>query len=192
MKVRRTMLVVLALAGAFVPGFVACESGMPTRSKAQEAVDMARAAWAARKSTCEAYNYDRARFLEVSPAITSVQIVDDVPAWRSYTQPDRRDAGLGPAEAWTEEGVAVGTHAQGFGALTVEQLYDDCEAALTAAQRDDFQLTVDQGAPTSCGWPDGGCVGDSCDRQVHLLGFSCGELPPAHVAPGGVDASTAP
>jgi hypothetical protein len=185
------MLVVLAIAGAFLPGFVACESGAP-RSKALEAVDVARAAWAARKSTCQAYNYDRARFQELNPAITSVQIVDDAPVWRSYVQPDRTDAGLGPAMAWTEEGTDIGMYGWGFAALTVEQLYDDCEAALAAATGDDFQLTVDQGAPTTCGWPDGGCPGNACERQVHLLGFSCGELPPAHVATGKVDASTAP
>jgi hypothetical protein len=191
MNVRRAMLVVLAIAGAFAPGFLACES-TPPRSKAQEAVDTGRAAWAALKSTCEAYNYDRAEFFQVSPAITSVQIVDDAPAWRSYAQPDRRDAGLGPAEAWVEEGTGIGSHAQGFRALTVEQLYDDCEAALTAALRDDFQLTVDQGAPTSCGWPDGGCLGDACDRQVNLIGFSCSQLPPAHVAIADAGTSTAP
>jgi hypothetical protein len=74
--------------------------------------------------------------------------------------------------------------------MTVEQLYDDCEAVISGALQSDVQLTIDQGAPTSCGWPDGGCTGSACDRQVNLIGFSCGELPPAHVAPGNQDAGT--
>jgi len=190
MTIRHAMLVVLAIGGAFVPSIVACESATP-RSKGIEAVEMGRAAWAASKSTCTAYFYDRSAFSD--RAITSVQIVDDAPMWRSYTAPDRRDAGGPPAQSWLEEGSDVGSHAQGFAALTVEQLYDDCEAALSrAAPREDFQLTIDQGAPTGCGWADGGCTGAACDRQVNLIGFSCGELPPAHVVTGDAGTSSAP
>jgi hypothetical protein len=182
------MLIVLAIGGAFAPSIVACES--TPRAKGLEVVEMGRAAWAARKSTCTAYFYDRTKFLDPA-TITSVQIVDDVPKWREYAAPDRRDAGGPPAEAWLEQGSDVGSHAQGFAASTVEQLYDDCEAALSGAETQDFQLTLDEGALTRCGWPDGGCVGAACDRQVNLLGFSCGEIAPPQVAVGDGGASSA-
>jgi hypothetical protein len=116
------------------------------------------------------------------PTITAVQIADDAPAWREYLGASGDGV---PAESWLEEGTDIGTHASGFPADTVEDLYDECEAVVRLAQATEYQVDVVDGVPEGCRWFQGICEGDRCSKdQIDLLGFSCGSMAPAHVAGG--------
>jgi hypothetical protein len=218
MNTRRASLFVLAIGGALASGAVACGGESQAqqiaeaerrdnmvkemrREQALAAVQADRAVWAARKPTCPAYHYDRQMFLDPGPAITSVQIVADAPVWREYVVSSAPDAGSSLVAACVEQGPDVGSHPQGFRALTVEQLYDECEAVVSTSDLvGEFKLSIDEGVPTTCGFPDGTCIGPDCPKEIDLDGFSCGQIGPPQVAgdagagcdalPQSVDASS--
>src|SRR5689334_13798552 len=71
--------------------------------------------WAAAKSGCTTYSYARMQKTVGSSYFTSVEVTADVPTRRHFS--------LTP---YDEVGAAVGTHAEGAPAETVEQLLDEC------------------------------------------------------------------
>jgi hypothetical protein len=160
----------------------ACESTTPSE-KANAEIAAGRSAWAQRKPLCTAYSYDR---LQISDSIevTGVQIVGDVPAWRSYT---RMIDQFSLADAWVETGAEVGSNAAGYPARTMEQLYDDCASYLPLGlTQGAFHVTVADGALLDCAADS--CRAAFCGTEIHLQGFTCGQLDPPHLV--GVSAGT--
>jgi len=160
----------------------------PPPSKASAAIAAGRAAWAARKPTCRAYNYDRSDTVNGPNPITGVQIENDTPVWRSFIDVNHLlDAGVS-AEAWVESGAEIGSHARGYPAYTVEQLYDDCAIVVDKSGVYDVQVVVMEGVPMRCGWENGACIPAVCPNVSKLLGFSCGSIEPPQFGSGGAEA----
>jgi hypothetical protein len=156
-------------------------------STAMQALQGGRDGWAKREPDCGAYYYDRESVMSHGAAnITTVQIVAGAPAWRSYVPLTR---GLDPRAAedsWVEEGPDVGSHASGAPALTIEQLYDQCETLVEHAQATRYVVTIEDSVPKLCQWIEGQCEGTLClDDQFQLTGFACGTIAPQPVRGGG-------
>ncbi|MEA2697952.1 MAG: hypothetical protein QOI66_2223 [Myxococcales bacterium] len=162
----------------------ASDDGLVARLLAQ--LQAARATWADAKASCPTYHYDSVR--RVFPFggcfETGVEISQDQPTRRRYGNCDGTPV-IG--DSWDETGTSIGTHPWAAAALTVERLFDDCQANVSGSDpsTNDLVLTVGpMGVPQICGHTPKGCV-DDCFVGFEIDGFACGPLPPASPVDGG-------
>jgi len=186
-----TVLAVAALAGCNVSlsapdggngGDTGTDAGGPPDLQAQLA--SAVSTWAAAKSGCATYSYNR-RWMSVfgSGALTAVEVRDGVPTRRRYatisSPPFQPDPGAEWVTVWDEMGSEVGQHETTFPvfpASTVEQLQSECASVLA---RDPATTTLSlvvegHGVPTTCTSYPMGCA-DDCLTGI-TLGFACAPL----------------
>jgi hypothetical protein len=145
------------------------------------ALATARATWMQAKPMCRIYKYNR---MHVSftgwTATTTIKIEDDRPTLRSYVAQENRfgmpDAG--PNELWTEIDGAIGSHGSGDPALTVEQLFAQCDSIVASNPGEHITLNTNaDGVATSCSFRPQNCA-DDCDMGFWLSGFDCAAAPP--------------
>jgi hypothetical protein len=167
-------------AGTGTGGTVVDASGVPPELRAQ--LEGAVATWAAAKSGCSTYSYDR-RWMSVFGAggSTAVEVQNDTPTRRRYST---NVADGGAVSAWTtvweERGDQVGLHGPSgsfFPASTVEQLLAEC---VTVLARDPAAYTLrlilnEQGVPMTCTYFPVGCF-DDCSGGITILTFGCAPL----------------
>jgi len=181
------LLVAAALAGCGASqagGDAGSDAGvLPPALKAQ--LDSAAATWAAARSSCAVYSYDR-RFYSVfsSGTSTQVEVQNDTPTQRRFaTFMGVTDADVTRTwmVVWDEIPPLVGYHdaqSGGYPASTVEQLLAACATVLA---RDPAQNTLSletdgRGVPTSCTYrPTTGCV-DDCTVGITVVSFDCAPL----------------
>jgi hypothetical protein len=148
----------------------------------QSQLDAAKLTWAAAKSSCPIYSYDR-RTASVFGGATSteVEIRNDVATRRrywTYAMGAGLDAGYAWMLRWDETGNLVGSHGSGnFPPSTTEQLLAECETILardpTANQ---LLLTIDgRGVPTTCTYRPNECL-DDCVSGIEIAAFACAAL----------------
>ncbi len=158
--------------------------GLSPQFRAQ--LDEAAAHWAATKSGCATYSYDRRRSsFSGSTVSTEVEIQGDVATRRRVsTGNSRTDAG-----GWTvvadETGSQIGQYTTGYPqpdpASTMEQLLAACETIL-AHDAADYFLTLNiatSGVPWVCTNSPRGCA-DDCESGIRIQSFACAALPPTH------------
>ncbi len=155
-------------------------------------LETAKATWAGAKPNCPSYHYEAlSSSVFGSCSKTTVEIADDQPIHRSYLAYTYGSCGhsdAGPAETWEEVGAqAVGTHADGAPALTVEQLFTACQASLAHdPSMNTLTLTIGtEGVPTRCGYTPVDCL-DDCYSGFELSAVTCGPWP---IDGGSLDAS---
>lgn len=146
----------------------------------------AMATWATVKPRCPRYHYSSiVSSVFGNCAVTTVEIADDQPVRRSYIAQRPCDQQGQVIEQWDEvDASQVGTH-RGPAALTVEQLFSECQDVLSSdPTTNTLSLAFNpQGVPDACIARSINCQ-DDCDRGIRLGTFSCGDWPDD----GGVDA----
>lgn len=178
------LLVAAALAGCGGSQAAGGDAAViPPALKAQ--LDSAAATWAAAKSSCAVYSYDR-RFYSVFlwGSSTQVEVQNDTPTHRRYAT----FMGVTDADvmrtwmvAWDEIPPLVGYHdgqQGGYPASTVEGLLSECATVLARDPgQNTLTLEVDgRGVPTSCTYrPTTGCV-DDCTVGITIVSFDCAPL----------------
>jgi hypothetical protein len=144
----------------------------------------------AAKPQCATYHYASNRSSVFgSSSVTLVEITNDQPTRRSFVGHGYSSgADAGDTETWDETGAAIGTHADGAPALTVEQLITTCGDTLAQAPaRSQLFLTFnDVGVPVVCGFLPPNCF-DDCTTGYGLSDFGCGALPAGALPDGGAD-----
>jgi hypothetical protein len=160
----------LRLLLALVAPLAACDA---------DSIDLgpARQAWLETKASCDgAYHYTHFHSSSTGTlTVTKVEIVADRPT-------ARRLEPTGPgASTWSETGAEVGTHTEGWPALTMEQVYDACARDVLSLDPDQYTRTVEadaRGVLQHCGSTvKKGCATD-CSQGYSLGEFDCGPLPP--------------
>ena len=169
------------------------ETGRPEVGKVDDLLaqlTQARATWSAAKASCTTYHYvnQHPHFPFGGCTRIDVEIADDHPTRRrSY---DGRGGCADPASVmWDETASDIGSHAGFPAALTVEQLFDDCQQILSThdpAQYDLRLMVGAMGVPQLCGYTPKNCA-DDCFTGFDLAGFACGALPPPPPVDGGGD-----
>ena len=163
----------------------AASDGLSAGFRAQ--LNEAAANWAATKSGCATYSYDRRRTsaLSGSAVSTEVEIQGDVATRRRVSTGNARtDAG-----GWTvvadETGSQIGQYTTSYPqpdrAATMEQVLAECETVL-AHDAADYFLTLNiatSGVPWVCTNSPRGCA-DDCESGIRIAGFACAALPPTH------------
>lgn len=169
----------LSVAASFLN---ACASDQSTQSPLLAQLTQARATWDAAKATCATYHYnnEHQHFPFGGCSKDAIEITDD--------QPTRRRGYGGAVGAcadaveveWEETSAAIGSHAGGAAALTVEQLFADCQRSLAAdPAMYELKLVIGpMGVPSTCGTVPKNCA-DDCFTGFDLTDFACGSLPPS-------------
>lgn len=162
------------------------------RTKHLEALANARTLWAARAPSCPAYYYDRGNPITKSAFVekTTVQIDGETPVWRWYFKATVSVLGI-PGHLvgeWIERDAEIGTHAEGFPALTVPQLQDACDSVVRGASYPQvLRVSVDlDGVPRACLQTLENCFND-CERGVELGLFACKRIEPPTGSDGEAD-----
>ncbi len=154
-------------------------------------LDAANSAWAAAKTGCATYSYDR-RWRSAFPTeplrSTEVEVMADRPTRRRYSTGATVWADGGTELRWTtvwdETGTEVGSHAPGgspaiFPASTVEQLLAECATVLAgdpAMYMVEAVFDPQYGVPTQCTQRLMGCA-DDCTLGIQIDRFACAPLP---------------
>jgi hypothetical protein len=151
----------------------------------------AEATWAATKASCSAYTYERQDSSTGYCGTTVIDIKNDQPAARYFTSARSAcsDVDAGVTEQWQEIGAdQIGTHADGFPAWTVEQIFSYCQTILAMnSGGNQIRFSVNsEGVPTTCTTTVNSCVDDcsrtctgvcdcnaSCTSGIQLSSFVC-------------------
>jgi len=161
------------------------ETGIDGAAGLRAQLVSAKSTWAAAKSGCATYSYNR-RWMSVfgGAALTTVEVRDDVPTRRRYatisSPPFQPDPGTDWVTVWDEMGSEVGQHATTFPvfpASTVEELQDECASVLARdPATNTLSLVIDaRGVPMTCTYSPSGCA-DDCLGGITIVGFACAPL----------------
>jgi hypothetical protein len=157
-------------------------TGGANPSDLQAMLTAAEATWVAAKPSCPIYAYERYQSSVFgSCGKTTIEMENGQPIRRSYVScafvPDG-----GTVDKWDEIGAAqIGTHNEGAGPETVEQLFADCQTVLTNVEANPsgynpYASFNAEGAPLVCQAQVIQCI-DDCTDGFRLDWFTCEASP---------------
>ena len=145
-----------------------------------EQLAQAQATWDAAKATCGTYHYanEHQHYPFGGCSKYGIEISDNQPTRRRGYNGAVGSCADAVEVEWEETGAGIGSHA-GAAALTVEQLFVDCQHRLSSLDPAAYELELvigPMGVPSTCGSRPRGCL-DDCFDGFTLSGFACGPLP---------------
>ena len=105
-----------------------------------------------------------------SGELTSLTVADGAVIERVFKRYDDLDFRMGLTAEWAEAQSDVGAHDEGAAALTVDDLYDNCqESVLTKGEDFDIVFEVDaRGLLKTCTYRPAGCATDDCAVGIQI------------------------